>query len=90
MRNGLKHPSIGFGTYKVGFLSPSASEAVAKPRSTTTDTNERTAVECVTDALATGYHFLECAEFYGNENAVGQAIANSRIERKDLFLCSKV
>jgi diketogulonate reductase-like aldo/keto reductase len=88
LRNGMEHPIIGFGTYKVGYLPPSASEAVVKPSSTTC--TERSAVECVQDALSIGYRFLECAEFYGNEASIGQAIQNSGIPRKDLFLCSKV
>jgi diketogulonate reductase-like aldo/keto reductase len=51
---------------------------------------ERTAEECVSDALAVGYRCLECAQFYGNEAQVGQAIAKSGIPRHELFLCSKV
>lgn len=88
LRNGMKHPAIAFGTYKVGFMPASASEAVAKPA--TDRGKERTALECVTDALKTGYRALECAQFYGNEAAVGQAIKDSKIPRDQLFLCSKV
>jgi diketogulonate reductase-like aldo/keto reductase len=87
LRNGMEHPAIGFGTYKVGFIPASASAAVAKEAPTTV---ERTAEECVADALSVGYRFLECAQFYGNEAEVGKAIAKSGIERKDLFICSKV
>lgn len=87
MYDSTNHPSIGFGTYKVGFIPASASSAVAAPSSGTV---ERTAEECVSDALSVGYRFLECAEFYGNESEVGKAIAKSGIARKDLFLCSKV
>ncbi|KAG7369533.1 2,5-didehydrogluconate reductase [Nitzschia inconspicua] len=86
LRNGMQHPVIGFGTYKVGFIPASASAAVAG----TQDHVERTAQECVQDALQVGYRFLECAEFYGNEEQVGKAIAASGIPRNELFLCSKV
>jgi diketogulonate reductase-like aldo/keto reductase len=82
----MSHPVIGFGTYKVGFIPASASAAVAGSAGGV----ERTAEECVSDALSVGYRFLECAEFYGNEHEVGKAIAKSGIDRKDLFLCSKV
>jgi len=82
----MSHPVIGFGTYKVGFIPASASAAVAGKAGGV----ERTAEECVSDALSVGYRFLECAEFYGNEHEVGKAIAKSGIDRKDLFLCSKV
>ena len=85
LRDGTLHPAIGFGTYKVGFIPASASAA-----GTTTTGSERTAQECIADALDCGYRFLECAEFYGNEAEVGKAIAASGIDRKDLFLCSKV
>ncbi|KAL9181822.1 hypothetical protein ACHAXT_012165 [Thalassiosira profunda] len=86
LRDGTPHPAIGFGTYKVGFIPASASAAVAG-----TETGvERTAEECVRDALEVGYRFLECAEFYGNESEVGKAIKASGVKREDLFLCSKV
>ena len=89
LRNGMEHPSIGFGTYKVGFIPASASATVAG--TTTAGSGElRSAKDCVADALSVGYRSLECAEFYGNEAQVGQAIAESGIDRKDLFLCSKV
>jgi len=87
LQNGQSHPAIGFGTYKVGFIPASASSAVAAAAPTTV---QRTAEECVSDALDCGYRFLECAEFYGNESEVGKAIAKSGIPREELFICSKV
>ena len=88
LRDGTAHPAIGFGTYKVGFIPASASSAVAAGGST--NEPQRTAEECVTDALNSGYRFLECAEFYGNEQEVGKAIKASGVPREELFLCSKV
>lgn len=88
LRNGMSHPAIGFGTYKVGFIPASASAVTAGTQDK--DAAQRTASECVKDALDCGYLFLECAEFYGNEHEVGAAIAASGIPREDLFLCSKV
>lgn len=84
----MSHPAIGFGTYKVGFIPASASAVTTGTQDK--DSTERTASECVSDALDCGYRFLECAEFYGNEQEVGAAIASSGIPREDLFLCSKV
>mmetsp|Transcript_32361 Transcript_32361/g.34856 ORF Transcript_32361/g.34856 Transcript_32361/m.34856 type:complete len:385 (-) Transcript_32361:164-1318(-) len=89
LRNGISHPSIGFGTYKVGFIPASSSSETAGGDSAKAGI-ERTASECVKDALDCGYRFLECAEFYGNEHEVGAAISTSGIPREDLFLCSKV
>jgi diketogulonate reductase-like aldo/keto reductase len=67
-------------------MPASASAAAAGAAATI----ERTAQECVEDALSVGYRFLECAEFYGNEDQVGKAIRTSGIPREDLYLCSKV
>jgi len=95
LRNGRLHPAIGFGTYKVGFVPPSASSASttttkSSPSTTSSSPPQRTAQECVLDALTVGYRCLECAEFYGNQVQVGQAIQQSGIPREELFLCSKV
>jgi len=87
LRDGTPHPAIGFGTYKVGFIPSSASSAVATGAA---DEPQRTAEECIRDALDVGYRFFECAEFYGNEAEVGKAIRASGVQRDELFLCSKV
>jgi len=42
------------------------------------------------DALAAGYRMLDCAEYYINEEGIGEAIERSKIPRKDFFLISKV
>ena len=51
------------------------------------------AAECkqsVRTALDTGYRLIDTAACYGNEAAVGQAIAESGCPRESLFLTSKV
>ena len=92
LNDGRKHPLVGYGTYKVGFVPTSASSAVAE--TTAADAVkaskvEVSAAECVEMALNVGYRFLDCAEFYGNEAEVGKAIAKSGVPRADLFLASK-
>jgi 2,5-diketo-D-gluconate reductase B len=47
----------------------------------------RAAVE---SALALGYRHIDTAEMYGNEDAIGAAIATSRVARKDLHVTTKV
>ena len=44
----------------------------------------------VTEALATGYRLIDTAQAYFNEEAVGKAIKNCGIDRKDIFLVTKV
>src|SRR5580765_8785151 len=47
----------------------------------------RTAVE---SALELGYRHLDTAEMYGNEEAIGAALAASRVPRGDLHVTTKV
>jgi 2,5-diketo-D-gluconate reductase B len=47
----------------------------------------RAAVE---SALRLGYRHIDTAEMYGNEDAIGAAIAAARIARKDLHITTKV
>src|SRR3954451_19479674 len=47
----------------------------------------RAAVE---SALGLGYRHIDTAEMYGNEDAIGAAIASSGVARKDLHITTKV
>jgi 2,5-diketo-D-gluconate reductase B len=47
----------------------------------------RAAVE---SALALGYRHIDTAEMYGNEEAIGAALAESKIAREDLHVTTKV
>ena len=46
--------------------------------------------QAVADALAAGYRHLDTAASYGNEEAVGRAIAASGIARDELFVTTKL
>ena len=51
------------------------------------------AAECersVLTALETGYRSIDTAAAYQNEEAVGRAIRNSGIDRKELFITTKL
>jgi 2,5-diketo-D-gluconate reductase A len=45
---------------------------------------------CVMNAIDTGYRLIDTAVSYMNEQAVGNAIKNSGIDRKDLFITTKL
>lgn len=45
---------------------------------------------CVLDALKVGYRSIDTAQAYFNEEEVGNAILKSGIDRKDIFLTTKV
>ena len=45
---------------------------------------------CVLDAIGAGYRSIDTAQSYGNEEAVGSAIAKCGVPREQLFLTTKV
>lgn len=45
---------------------------------------------CVLDALEVGYRAIDTAQSYFNEEEVGNAIEKSSVDRKDIFLTTKV
>ena len=49
-----------------------------------------TCTEAVSAAIKSGYRMIDTAEAYGNEKAVGDGIKQSGIDRKELFLVTKV
>jgi 2,5-diketo-D-gluconate reductase A len=46
--------------------------------------------KCVIDAIEVGYRSIDTAASYQNEQAVGNAIKNSGIDRKELFITTKL
>ena len=46
--------------------------------------------QSVLEALSAGYRLIDTAQFYQNESAVGKAIAQSSVSRKDIFLTTKI
>lgn len=45
---------------------------------------------CVSDALSVGYRMIDTAQAYNNEDGVGRAIKKSGIDRKEIFVVSKI
>jgi len=87
LNDGAQHPLVGFGTYKVGFIPASAASAGG----VATSISDPAAVQQIfLNALEAGYRLFDCAQFYGNEKIVGEAIKASGIPRDQLFLESKV
>lgn len=48
------------------------------------------APRCVREAIETGYRHIDTAQSYFNEAEVGQGIKDSGIDRKELFLTTKI
>jgi 2,5-diketo-D-gluconate reductase B len=51
---------------------------------------DQVAIDSVKNALDLGYRAIDTAQIYGNEAAVGQAIAESGVARSELFLTTKI
>ena len=51
---------------------------------------EKGGVQTIMDAIDVGYRYIDTAQFYGNEEQIGEAIEKSGIPRDEIFLCSKV
>lgn len=52
--------------------------------------NGETGAQCIADAISLGYRLIDTATVYGNEEAVGAGIKKSGIDRKKLFITSKL
>lgn len=46
--------------------------------------------KCVSEAIACGYRLIDTAQSYGNEEQVGEAVADSGIPRNEFFITTKV
>lgn len=46
--------------------------------------------KAVAHAIKSGYRHIDCAWAYRNQEEVGQGIKDSGIDRKDLFVTSKL
>lgn len=47
-------------------------------------------IRVVLDAIEAGYRLIDTAQSYGNEEAVGEAIKQSSVQRDELFITTKV
>ena len=45
---------------------------------------------CVSEAIEIGYRSIDTAQAYGNEAGVGEAVANSGIDRSEFFITTKI
>lgn len=51
---------------------------------------EEITIDAVKEAINAGYTHIDCAAIYGNEKFVGEGIKQSKANREDLFIVSKV
>ena len=52
--------------------------------------SSKACTNAVASAIQAGYRMIDTAEAYGNEKEVGEGIKKSGIDRKELFLVTKV
>ena len=53
-------------------------------------TDKGVALRSVRDALEVGYRLIDTAQYYGNEQYIGQALKDSGVAREEIFLTSKI
>jgi len=56
----------------------------------TWELREEECAKTVKEALSLGYRHIDTAEFYGNEEVIGNCLADSGIARDELFVTTKV
>ncbi|MBU0757161.1 MAG: aldo/keto reductase [Nanoarchaeota archaeon] len=47
-------------------------------------------IDTVKNAISLGYRYIDTAQYYGNEKNIGQAVKESGISRKEIFLSTKI
>lgn len=52
-------------------------------------TDGKEAYEATKEALKIGYRHIDTAQMYENEESIGQAILDSKVDRKDVFITTK-
>ncbi|MBZ6006814.1 aldo/keto reductase [Paraclostridium bifermentans] len=52
--------------------------------------NDEDTSEIVKNALEIGYRMIDTASFYGNEKGIGKGIKESKIDREEIFLVTKL
>jgi len=69
LNNGVKMPTLGFGTL---------------------DLHDSVGINSVAQAILLGYRLFDTATIYGNEEEVGKGVKNSGMDRKKLFISTKL
>jgi 2,5-diketo-D-gluconate reductase A len=78
LNDGTSIPQVGFGTLNV---PPGREPSVQNTAKT---------AEIVAQAIGVGYRLIDTAQMYGNERGVGLGIADSGVERDQLYVTSKL
>jgi predicted oxidoreductase len=78
LNNGTTIPQLGYGTLAL------------QPDRSTTPQNTEIAAKTVSEALAAGYRHIDTAQAYGTESGVGKAIADSGLDRDQIYITSKL
>ena len=74
LNNGVKIPSLGFGTAAIGEWQQ----------------DDDAVVSVIQSAIESGYRYIDGSAVSGNEISIGRAIKKSKINRDELFVVTKV
>jgi len=84
LSNGVQMPWLGLGT--AGRWTPHAKSS----KNAAELGSSKGVAKAVRAALDIGYRHIDTAAFYGNEEAIGHAISDHLIDRKQVFITTKV
>lgn len=84
--------ALGYSSLKSAIPTVVLNNGVVMPKLGfgTNTLNGDVGTRCVYEAISLGYRLIDTAHIYGNEKAVGDGIKQSGIDRKELFLTSKL
>ena len=84
--------ALSYGEEKVSIPTVTLNNGVQMPilGFGTNTLKDEIGVRCVSNAISVGYRLIDTAHIYRNEEAVGEGIKKSGIDRKELFITSKL
>lgn len=99
LNNGVKIPSIGIGPGGIGYTPNYKKEATFLPiklynkayrKFITRPIMTREYMKSISNALQIGFRLLDYSSSYGDGTQIGKAIKNSGIDRKKIFLTTRI
>ncbi len=87
------HPTVGKPTRTFGdqpMIRTDRGLVVPKLGLGTWQLDEAAAASMVSEALRMGYRHIDTAQMYGNERGVGRGLAESGVDRSEIFLTTKM
>ena len=96
LRTGFEMPVLGFGTYRVNYLTDIGVDLFTYWLKLFEKTQGESLEKALRYAIECGYRHIDCAWLYHNEDLIGRVFksileeSNGALKREDFFFVSKV